>query len=107
MILEVVQSTYSHQEGVTVIASQPQDWYEGYDSILHFYTPADGTGLNIQVDVVKAYCEGSVGWTVDRVKLKLPNGEELPVRHTRIFHKENGAWKLVHNHVSVAVFEEG
>jgi len=105
-ILEVVRSSYSHQEGVTLIATDPNDWFEGYDSILHFYEPADGTGLDIKVDVLKAYCEGNVGWTVDRVKLKLSNGVERPIRHTRIFQKEKDTWKIVHNHVSIAVPNE-
>jgi ketosteroid isomerase-like protein len=43
---------------------------------------------------------------MDRVMVKLPNDVELPVRHTRIFHKENGAWKMVHLHVSIAVPNE-
>jgi len=105
-ILEVVRSTYSHQESVTVVGTDPNEWFEGYDSILRFYEPADGNSLDIKVDVLKAYCEGNIGWTVDQVRLKLPNGVELPIRHTKIFQKENGGWKIVHNHVSVAVSNE-
>jgi len=62
--------------------------------------------LDIKVDVLKAYCEGNIGWTVDRVRLKLPNGVELPIRHTEIFQKENDGWKIVHNHVSIAIPNE-
>jgi hypothetical protein len=40
---------------------------------------------------------------MDRVTVKLPNGTEIPIRHTRIFHQEDGVWKLVHLHVSIAV----
>ena len=47
-----------------------------------------------------------MGWTADWVTVKLPNGLELPVRHTRIFHQEDGSWKMVHLHVSVAVPDE-
>jgi hypothetical protein len=60
----------------------------------------------IAVRNLQAYSEGSVGWTMDRVTVRLSNGAELPVRHTRIFHKENGAWKMVHLHVSIAVPNE-
>ena len=105
-ILEVVRGSYSRQKGATVIGTEPNAWFEGYDAILRFYTPSDGSPLDIKVDDLKAYCEGSVGWTMDRVRLKLPNGDELPVRHTRIFHKEKDAWKLVHNHVSIAISDE-
>jgi len=101
-IIEVVQSSYSHQEGAMIIGSDFKHWFEGYDAIFNFYAPADGTPLNIRVDVLKAYCEGTVGWTVDRVWLIQPGGNEIPIRHTRIFHNEDGAWKIVHNHVSIA-----
>lgn len=105
-ILEVVQGTYSRQEGVTLIGSEPKDWYEGYEAILHFYGSAEGNRLDLQVDVLKAYCEGDVGWSMDRVRLRLPNGVEVPIRHTRIFQREQDGWKIVHNHVSVAVSDE-
>jgi hypothetical protein len=62
--------------------------------------------VEIAVRNLQAYSEGSVGWTMDRVTVRLSNGAELPVRHTRIFHKENGAWKMVHLHVSIAVPNE-
>jgi hypothetical protein len=62
--------------------------------------------VEIAVRNLRAYSEGSVGWTIDRVTLMLPSGAELPVRHTRIFHKENGAWKMVHLYVSIAVPNE-
>jgi hypothetical protein len=86
-VLEVVTSSYSHQEGVTLIATDPNEWFEGFDSILHFYEQADEHKLDVKVDVLKAYCEGNVGWTIDRVTVKLPNGVELPIRHTHIFIK--------------------
>lgn len=105
-IIEVVESSYSHEEGATIIGSDFIHWYEGYDSILEFYTPADGTPLIIQVDLIKAYSEGTVGWTMDRVWLVQSNGERIPIRHTRIFHKEDGTWKIVHNHVSIAVSDD-
>jgi hypothetical protein len=105
-ILEVVRNSYSHENGAIVVGSEPDQWFEGYDSIYNFYKPADGTGLDIRVDVLKAYREGSVGWTVDRVWLKLPNGNEVSIRHTRIFHQEDGGWKVVHNHVSVPISDD-
>jgi hypothetical protein len=105
-IIEVVQNSYSHEEGATIIGSDFKHWFEGYESIYNFYAPADGTPLYIRVDMLKAYCEGTVGWTMDRVWLKQADGSEIPIRHTRIFHKEDGTWKIVHNHVSIAVSEE-
>ena len=71
-----------------------------------FYEPVGTTGFNIKVNVLKAYSEGGVGWAVGRVELKLSNGVEFPLRHMRIFQKEKGIRKIVHNHISIAVPNE-
>jgi SnoaL-like domain len=105
-ILEVVQNCYSRQEGTTLVGTDPKEWFEGYQAIFDFYAQAEGSKLNIKVQAIKAYSEGNVGWTVDRVTLALPDGTEVPVRHTKIFENENGAWRIVHNHVSVAIANE-
>jgi hypothetical protein len=104
--LESVTNAYSRLEGVTIIGNDPYEWFEDSDSIAHFIEAGGASKLDIQVENIKAYCEGTVGWTADRVRVRLPNGDELPVRHTRIFHKENDAWKIVHLHVSIAVPNE-
>jgi len=62
--------------------------------------------MEIAVQNLKAFSEGSVGWIMDRVMVKLPNGSDFPVRQTRIFHKENDIWKMVHLHVSNPVPNE-
>ncbi len=105
-ILEIVRSCYSHQEGTTLVGTDPKEWFKGYEAIFDFYAPADGGKLDIKVQAIKAYSEGNVGWTIDRVTLTLPDGTEVPVRHTKIFENENGAWRIVHNHVSVAIANE-
>ncbi len=105
-ILEVVRSCYSHQEGTTLVGTDPKEWFEGYEAIYAFYALADGAPLDIQVQAINAYSEGNVGWTIDRVTLTLPDGTAVPVRHTKIFENENGTWRIVHNHVSIAIANE-
>jgi hypothetical protein len=104
--IESIQATYSLQEGVVIIGNDPNEWFDDRDSILAFMQAGGSSKMEIVVQNLKAYSEGSVGWTMDRVTVKLPNGKDLPVRHTRIFHKEDGAWKMVHLHVSIAVPNE-
>jgi hypothetical protein len=103
---DTIMETYSLQEGVTIIGNDPNEWFDDRDSILAFMKAGSSSTMDITVQNLKAYSEGGVGWTMDRVKVKLPNGAELPVRHTRIFHKEDGGWKMVHLHVSIAVPNE-
>jgi hypothetical protein len=101
-----IKEIYSLQDGVTIIGNDPNEWFDDRDSIVAFMNVGSSRKVDIAVQNLKAYSEGNVGWTMDRVIVKLPNGNELAVRHTRIFHKENAAWKMVHLHVSVAVPNE-
>ncbi len=62
--------------------------------------------MSIDMQNIEARSEGSVGWTMDRVTVTLPEGGQVPYRHTRIFHREDGTWKIVHLNVSVEVPDE-
>jgi hypothetical protein len=101
-----IKELYSLEEGVTIIGNDPNEWFEDRDSIEAFMNAGSSSKVDIDVQNLKAYSEGSVGWSMDRVTVRLPNGAELAVRHTRIFHRENMIWKMVHLHVSIAVPNE-
>jgi len=103
---EVVRRCYSHQEGVLFVGTDPKEWLLGYDAIYQYVGSATGEGMEIQVDYLEAWCEGPVGWTVDRIRLTLPDGTIVPIRHTHVFQKEGDAWKIVHTHVSVEIPDE-
>jgi hypothetical protein len=105
-LFDFAKRLYSRQDGVSLIGSEPNDWYEDYESIIRFYEAASASGVEIKVDDLKAYEEGIFGWAVDRVTAKLPKGVEVPVRHTYIFHREDDAWKIVHAHISVGIPDE-
>lgn len=98
-----IQEIYSLQDGVVIIGNDLNEWFDDRDSVLAFMQAGGSSKMKITVHNLKACSEGSVGWTMDRVSVQLPSGVEIPIRHTRIFHKEDGAWKMVHLHVSVAV----
>jgi hypothetical protein len=100
---ETIQEMYSLQDGVVIIGNDPDEWFDDHDSIVGFMKAGGSSQFEIEVHNLAAYCEGSVGWTADRVTLRLPNGVGVPIRHTRIFHREDEMWKMVHLHVSIAV----
>lgn len=105
-LFDFARHIYSRQDGVLLIGSEPNDRYEGYESIILFYEAAGAAVLEIKVDDLKTYCEGAFGWVVDYVTARLPNGIEIPVRHTYIFHQEEDGWKIAHAHISVGVSDE-
>lgn len=103
---DTIKEIYSLEEGVVIIGNDPNEWFDDRDSIVAFMQAGGSSKMEIAVQNLKAYSEGSVGWIMDRVTVKLPNGVDIPVRHTRIFHRESGTWKMVHLHVSIAVPNE-
>ena len=63
-------------------------------------------GIELVPGEVQAYREGSVGWAADRPTFRLPDGTTLPARLTAVFHREDGAWKMVQSHASFGVRNE-
>ncbi len=100
----------SRREGVLFIGTDPDEWWEGSESFLRaMRAQAEALGGNLQIvpGQLQAYREGTLGWVVDRgPTLRLPNGTEVPCRHTLVFHQEYGEWKLVHQHASIGVRNE-
>jgi hypothetical protein len=88
---------------VVIIGNDPGEWVEDREGLNAWIQAGGAVKAEITVQNIRAMCEGSVGWTADWVTVKVPNGVNLPVRHTRIFHQEQGVGKMVHLHVSIAV----
>lgn len=55
---------------------------------------------------VEAYEEGTVGWGLARPIITLPDGSSVRPRWSAVFRREDGAWKLVQLHASIAVGNE-
>lgn len=68
---------------------------------MRFGFEAEGVGLTPDEPV--AYEEGSMGWVLDEPRFSFPDGSAIKTRTTSVWHQQDGAWKLVHMHVSVGV----
>ncbi|MDE3091178.1 MAG: nuclear transport factor 2 family protein [Chloroflexota bacterium] len=98
----------SREDGAIVIGTDPNEWWEGYATIIPTYKKQleEMAGFAIVGGNPQAYSEGTVGWAADRAKFRLPNGAEVPFRMTSVFRREDGEWKLLQQHVSVGVLNE-
>jgi hypothetical protein len=98
----------SHQEGVLIIGSDPNEWWTGYDTITQVFKAQmrEMGGVRCLPGDPQAYRMGDVGWVADRPRFQLPDGTELPVRMSIVFVKEDGAWKVTHQHISIGVPNE-
>lgn len=101
--VNAIISLYSHQSGVLSIGTDPNEWWEGYAMIAQAVKAQlqEMGGIQMIAGNLKTFIEGNVGWVADCPTIRLPNGEEMILRLTAVFHKEGGDWKIVQRHVSI------
>jgi ketosteroid isomerase-like protein len=104
----LLEQLLSHEDGIVVIGTDPNEWWEGYENIMSTYKSQlkEMGGMAHIAGNPKAYCEGSVGWVMDHPKFKLPDGKEIRSRLTAVFHREDGQWRIIHYHASIGVSNE-
>jgi len=96
----------SNSPAVSVIGTDPTEWFTDRAAIvqmLEAQRQAVGQGIQNIPGNPQAWAEGDLGWVVDQPRLRLPNGVEVQLRVTTIFHREDGTWRGVHQHVSIGV----
>ncbi len=105
-----VEEFLSAAEGVSVIGTDGEEYWTGaeavcpvMDAVVQQYREA---GMQFVPGEAEAHVEGDVGWVVDRPTVRSRDGKEALVRATSIFRREGGAWKLVHQHLSLPVPNE-
>ena len=100
----------SRQEGAVFVGTDPNEWWEGFEAFVEAMR-AQSEAMEGEMQIVagrlQAYQEGSIGWVIDRdASFQLPDGKEIPFRNTLVFRREDGEWKLVHEHASIGVRNE-
>jgi ketosteroid isomerase-like protein len=101
-----VERHLSRQDDLLVIGADLCAWWSGYAAAIGAFTAqvSDVTrGMALIAGDPQAYREGSVGWSADHVKIRLPDGTEIPCRLTMVWHQENGRWKIVQHHLSIGI----
>jgi hypothetical protein len=91
-----------------VIGTAPDEWWEDRGAALdaiRAQMQAVGDGLALVAGDVRAYRAGDVGWVADRPTLRLGT-TAVPCRHTSVFVRESGEWRIVQHHFSIGVPNE-
>lgn len=99
---------FSRSDGVHAIATDPNEWWTGHDTITRVIKAQleEMGGFPIVAGDPQAFSEGSVGWVHDNPSFRTPDGGQLPFRMTMVFHKEDDGWKAVQWHASIGVPNE-
>jgi hypothetical protein len=98
----------SRSESCVVIGTAPGEWWDDYRSALESIREqmeAVGDAVDLVAGDVRAYREGDVGWVADRPTFSL-GGVDVACRHTSVFVREDGEWRIVQHHFSIGVANE-
>jgi hypothetical protein len=93
----------SKDPATLVIGTAPGEWVTERDRLRFGF---EAEGVRIEPEHPVGYEEGSMGWVVDEPRFFFPDGSAMKTRLTAVLRREDGAWRLVHMHVSVGVPDE-
>jgi hypothetical protein len=88
-----------------IIGTDPQEWLKGQAAFAFLADEAAHVGgkISIVVREVEGFREGSVGWGCAVPEIALMDGRTVSPRWSAVFHLEDGTWKMVQLHASVAI----
>jgi ketosteroid isomerase-like protein len=102
----LVAAHVSQADATRLIGSDPAEVFNGGAAVSEFLTGevlgAGGHATFTPADT-EAFREGSVGWATTHVTIAMPDGRHVSPRWSAVFHQEDGVWKFVQTHASIAV----
>lgn len=96
----------SPSEATRLIGSDPSEVYKGGADVAAFLKgEVEGSGgrATFTPTDTEAFREGSVAWATTHVTIAMPDGRQVSPRWSAVFHLEDGIWKFVQTHASIAV----
>jgi hypothetical protein len=104
--LDFLERHISRQADVVFLGTDPDEWWTDLAGLSRALEAQREAGVTAIPGDPLAYGEGSVGWAVDRTVRLRVGDQEAPFRFSVVYRREDGAWKMVHFHSSVAVSNE-
>ena len=102
--LEAISNQFSTGPDVLAIGTDAHEWWVGHSSIVEgLRRQFEGAAKrSIVPGELVAHAEGTLGWASDRRTRQMPNGKEITIRETFVLRLEDGEWKIVQFHASLA-----
>jgi hypothetical protein len=96
----------SRQADVAFLGTDPDEWWTDLAGLRQALAAQREAGIDVIPSDPLAYQEGNVGWAVDRMVRFRVGDQETPFRFSVVYRREDGEWKMVHFHSSIAVPNE-
>ena len=103
---ETVTDLMSTADGMLMIGTDPDEWITDHKTMTDLLAAQVSSGVKVRGGDLQAFEEGTVGWMSDRAAFILPDGTDVPVRFTGVLRKEDGQWRMIQSHASLAVSNE-
>jgi adenylate cyclase len=102
---EAVAGFFTSRDGVTLIGTDPEEWWVGHSTIAKIWEAQLGEvgGIGVEGAEPMGYARGDVGWMADRPTLVLGGEMRIPLRITAVWEREDGTWKVAQWHASIGV----
>jgi hypothetical protein len=99
----VFDEIVSSHPATLVIGTAPGEWVRERDRLRFGF---ETEGFRLEPGDTEGWAERTLGWVTDTPTFVFPDGSTMATRLTGVFLMEEGTWKLVHMHASVAVPDE-
>jgi hypothetical protein len=105
---DAVSGFFSREDGLIGIGTDPNEWWEGHDTVTAIWRAQLSELGSIGVESAGPYGfeSGDVGWVADRPTFVLGGDTKIPFRLTAVFTRENGTWNITQFHASIGVSNE-
>jgi hypothetical protein len=105
---EVVNRLFSKQDGVIGIGTDPDEWWEGFDTIAAIWRAqlSELGAIKVEGADPRGFASGDVGWVADRPTFVVGGETRIPFRITAVFERENADWQLAQFHASIGAANE-
>ena len=102
----LVATHVSAADSTRLIGSDPSEIFAGGAAVAAFLAgEVEGSGGRARFTPAntEAFREGTVAWATTHVTIAMPDGRRVSPRWSAVFHLEDGIWKFVQTHASIAV----
>jgi hypothetical protein len=104
--MDFLERHVSREADVAFLGTDPDEWWTDLAGLRQALAAQREAGIDVIPSDPLAYQEGNVGWAVDRMVRFRVGDQETPFRFSVVYRREDGEWKMVHFHSSIAVPNE-
>ena len=85
------------------IGTDAEEWWTSNQLVDDVAAAGGGDDIRVVADDIDVHVQGDIAWVEGRGRFTRADGAERPVRMTGVLVREDGQWKIVQSHASIAV----